>query len=103
MGRWIPPTDGRYDPYAFPETGPDKVALKLMQQGAPGAPQPMGTCSVAIKLVIDPAGKYASIAMSRRCRKYGKIHRTGKQADAIMLAEIDAHRMDGHQCSNRYW
>lgn len=95
----------RYDPTeaAFPETGPDKTALKLIRQGAPGAPQPLGTCSVSVKLVTDPAGKWAGRAMSMKCRKVGKWHKTRKKADAQILADIDAVRMDGHQCSNTYW
>lgn len=93
----------RYDPYNFKDTGPDADALRLVRQGAPGAPQPVGTCRVAIKVVVDPAGKYALMAMSQQCKKHGKIHRGGKYADMLVLAERDAARMDGHQCTNERW
>tara|TARA_R110000824_G_scaffold68237_3_gene176618 strand:+ start:4722 stop:5030 length:309 start_codon:yes stop_codon:yes gene_type:complete len=98
-----PPISGRYDPFDFNETGPDTEAVRLMRKGAPGGPQPIGTCVVGIKLGQDPAGKFAAIALTQKCRKYGKVHKTGKKSDAIMLAEVDAARMDGHQCRNETW
>ncbi len=100
MGKFVP-TPGQFDPYAFPDTGPVKEAVRLMEQGAPGAPMSRGTCQVARKVEINfITGQTGQRAMSTRCGKQGKLH-TG--SDAEILAERDAERMDGHQCSNERW
>ena len=94
------PFSGVYRPEDdFPETGPDHAALKLIRQGAPGAPQPIGTCTVArVTSTNLVTGKVEVFARATKCLKESARY-TGR--DAIILAERAAARMDGHQCSNK--
>lgn len=86
----------RFDPLAFPHTGPDKAALKLQRQGAPGAPPRLGTCVVSIVCRINTMTGSTDYRARSACGRNGDPH---SGADAQVLAERDARRLDGHACT----
>ncbi len=87
----------RYDPFAFPETGPDHAAIRLMQQGAPGGPPKAGTCTVqVVQQLVGETNETRHFARAKQCKKRGPTRR-GK--DSSIAAEGDAQRLDGHICA----
>ena len=88
---------GQYDPLAFPETGPDLLALNLQRKNAPGAPARVGSCMVRIHVRMTSDGEPASYqARTIKCARGGSVH-TGR--DALILATRDAERLVGHICA----
>lgn len=89
----------RYDPYAFPETGPDHGAIRLRQQGAPGGPPADGTCTVAVARMIGQHGEVLGhYALAKQCRLRSRTY-LGAIKVSMPLAELAADRMDGHICA----
>ena len=87
----------RYDPFAFPDTGPDHVALRLTQQGAPGGPPKAGSCTVqVVQELVGETGETRHFARAKQCKKRGPVRR-GK--GSMVAAEQDASRLDGHICT----
>lgn len=92
----------QYNPLAFPESGPDRVALRLQAQGAPGAPPRAGTCVVEIVCQIHENGlePMSYRARGQVCGRSGSVHKVGLLAgEALALAERDAAQLDGHICT----
>lgn len=87
---------GQYDPLAYPVSGPDRAALRLQQQGAPGAPARPGTCVVAIVCRLREDGRPTEWQARSKCGRGGSWH-TGR--DAQVIANRDADRLDGHICA----
>ncbi|MCH7630356.1 MAG: hypothetical protein IIC07_00485, partial [Proteobacteria bacterium] len=66
----------RYDPFAFPDTGPDHAALRLTQQGAPGGPPKAGTCTVqVVSQLVIATGERRHFARAKQCTKRGPVHK----------------------------
>ena len=86
----------QFDPLAFPDTGPDRLALRLQQQGAPGAPAKVGTCVVTIVCRLHADGRPQMWrARGAVCGISGSWH-SGR--DAEVIANRDAEALDGHIC-----
>ncbi len=90
----------RYDPYAFPETGPDHAAIRLTEQGAPGGPPKDGTCTVQVVGMINKeTGELTGhMARAKQCRLASRTYNSGKD-HGLVAASQAADRMDGHICT----
>lgn len=86
----------QYDPLAFPDTGPDRLALDLQRKNAPGAPARVGSCMVRIHVRLVDGEPATYQARTHLCGKGGSVHRG---PDAQILATRDAERLLGHACT----